>query len=236
MEGELAFDRFRFDCVNELESGGVCLVVGDKLDGEKVRGRFLRIALCVGSARVGMDFVIIEIIAFPLDEIGAGGPVLHLSQGRTGGINEIGIVGDVGDDLDAGLFERVAPFGLDRAGELNEVKAFDVAGRNGFAQGFDFGSGGVKRTGIQSDDVLVVCFFCAGMVFDGLGERVRDAEELETAVVRDEFSALSGKLLGQRGVVYPNFMGVALRGGGRDRRGIELGAPKKAKNPQKKEL
>src|SRR5262245_52676202 len=110
-----------------------------------------------------MDFVVVEVRPLPLDAIGGCGPGLHLDKGGTVAVNEISIVRNVGNYMNAGRFQRVAPLWLDGAGELDQVKAFATGGKDRFAQRLDFSGRGVEVTGIQRDDVLVVGLFSAGM-------------------------------------------------------------------------
>lgn len=68
-----------------------------------------------------MNFVIVEIFRFPLDIRRLRSPRLHLVEVGSRAVDQIGVVRNVADDLDASFLEFSAPFGFWRAYELDNV-------------------------------------------------------------------------------------------------------------------
>src|SRR5262245_46919787 len=99
-----------------------------------------------------MDFVIVEVRTLPLDAISGCSPSLHLDKRGTMAVNEIRIVRNVSNDMNAGCFQGVAPLRLDGAGELDQMKPFATGGKHRFAQCLDLSGRGVEVTGIERDD------------------------------------------------------------------------------------
>ena len=124
----------------QRESGRVLLLVLDELDGVgagvRLRGR--------------VDPVLRSEGAFPMDvtelldrrELGAGSP------------DEVGVLGNVGDDLHARRREARVPVGLDRPGVLDESQGFSHRGKRRRPPRFGLRGGRVDDPRVQENPGL----------------------------------------------------------------------------------
>jgi hypothetical protein len=159
---------------DELERRAIGLRILDELD---------LVGLRRGGVDGGVQLVVIQVVAVPLDR--RRGPDVLLQGAQRGGIavHEIGVVGDVRHHLDARGREQLVPLGLDGARELHQVEALAARWQRHAPQGLAMCRCGVDRPRVEEETVVVVAEL--GPLGQG-GERpVIHLHELEGAIVRE---------------------------------------------------
>src|SRR4029079_6569508 len=113
-------------------------------------------------------------------------------QRRSVAVDEIGVVRDVLDDLEARSFERGVPLRTDRACELDEMQP--LAGGGNRRRGADRSSAGIDRSGVEKD--LCRCLPGVGSARGGAAN-VQGAEQGESDQLEVSHSVLES-VVGER--------------------------------------
>ena len=195
----LAADRFQFESIDQGQCGGVGIGVFYKLDREHIRGDLSGIALGIDKPGRRVDFVVVEIVAVPLDGSRRTGQALQFGQRLRVPVDEIGVLGDVSDDLGPGLFQRVAPLGFDRANELDEMHPLAAKRRNHRARCLNSRRRCIDARGIEANQIAVIPNL-HGARLHKPGAHLIDLIELVTPVVCEESATVVRNLLRRRGI------------------------------------
>ncbi len=191
--------RFQFKAVEQLEGVGVCFGVGHELDGKEVGADVARVAFAIGGAGFGMNFIFSAVSAFPLDMRSGRRQTLHFGKALGIAIDEVGVLGNVTDDLNAGGQKIVAPLRLDGTDKMNEMEAFTGKLADAGAKRLDFRLGSVQMFGIEHDHIVFIVDFRFAFA-DERGAGFGRVEQLKTPVISDQTAALCRDLLCQRGI------------------------------------
>jgi len=153
-----------------------------------------------------MDFIIIQVNAFPLDVRRSRGEALHLRKLAGVAINQVSVFGNVGDNLRSSSEQLRAPLRLDRAGKLHQMQAPALKEAARFLQGLDPGFTGIKVAGMQGDLIIMIADFRA-RVREHLGGDLSRFVQAEPAIIGDQTATASFDLFEKGGITDLKFVG-----------------------------
>ena len=163
---ELTTYRAARNGADHPDGDGVGGRVVDELDGIEVlilRGSGSRAPLATESAELRrpesarMNFVPPLIGRLPLDDAIRAFELGERAHAGSVGVNEIGVMGDVGDELGAGIAKSGDPLGPRRAHELNDPQALAIEALRSRTSWVGAGARfGIDGTAVQQDEAVLV--------------------------------------------------------------------------------
>ena len=203
---ELLLDGRELELINQRKRDGIRVSIHEQLNRERIRRRRDGVTFGIHGSSARMNLVAVGVFAVPLHERSGARPGLEFRERGVVTVDEIGVLRDVMHDLDAGLlFEFVAPFGFDRADEVDEVKLFSREAADISSQRDNLRRACVEMTGVEFDEVGFIRSLGATLAQRGGRWRIY-FQKLEAAVVREHACALPFEFGGNGGIAHADFL------------------------------